>query len=79
VLSAIYLTFTEGHSPYGTSAVVRDDLCEEALRLAAGLHRLLPGEPEATGLLALILPCAGLPGSSLHRLGGGGTPHPLSS
>ena len=34
VLRAIYLTFTEGHSPHGTSAVVRDDLCEEALRLA---------------------------------------------
>ncbi len=55
VLRAIYLTFTEGHSPHGTSAVVRDDLCEEALRLAAGLHRLLPDEPEAAGLLALIL------------------------
>jgi len=55
VLRAIYLTFTEGHSPHGGSAVVRDDLCEEALRLATGLHRLLPGEPEVTGLLALIL------------------------
>ena len=55
VLRAIYLTFTEGHSPHGTSAVVRDDLCEEALRLAARLHRLLPDEPEAAGLLALIL------------------------
>ena len=54
VLRAIYLTFTEGHSPHGTS-VVRDDLCEEALRLAARLHRLLPDEPEVTGLLALIL------------------------
>ena len=55
VLRAIYLTFTEGHSPHGTGAVVRDDLCEEALRLARGLHRLLPDEPEVTGLLALIL------------------------
>jgi RNA polymerase sigma-70 factor (ECF subfamily) len=55
VLRAIYLTFTEGHSPHGTGAVVRDDLCEEALRLARGVHRLLPGEPEVTGLLALIL------------------------
>jgi RNA polymerase sigma-70 factor, ECF subfamily len=55
VLCAIYLTFTEGHSPHGTSAVVRDDLCEEALRLASRLHRLLPDEPEVTGLLALIL------------------------
>jgi len=55
VLHAIYLTFTEGHSPHGTSAVVRDDLCEEALRLARRLHRLVPDEPEVTGLLALIL------------------------
>jgi hypothetical protein len=55
VLRAIYLTFTEGHSPHGTGAVVRDDLCEEALRLAGRLHRLLPDEPEVTGLLALIL------------------------
>jgi RNA polymerase sigma-70 factor (ECF subfamily) len=55
VLRAIYLTFTEGHSPHGTGAVVRDDLCEEALRLARSLHHLLPDEPEATGLLALIL------------------------
>jgi RNA polymerase sigma-70 factor (ECF subfamily) len=55
VLRAIYLTFTEGHLPHGTSAVVRDDLCAEALRLARELHRLLPDEPEVTGLLALIL------------------------
>jgi RNA polymerase sigma-70 factor (ECF subfamily) len=55
VLHVIYLTFTEGHWPHGTSAVVRDDLCEEALRLARRLHRLVPDEPEVTGLLALIL------------------------
>jgi RNA polymerase sigma-70 factor, ECF subfamily len=55
VLRVIYLTFTEGHSPHGTSAVVRIDLCEEALWLARELHRLLPDEPEVTGLLALIL------------------------
>jgi len=55
VLRAIYLTFTEGHWPHGTGAVVRDNLCEEALRLARTLHRLLPDEPEVTGLLALIL------------------------
>ena len=55
VLRAIYLTFTEGHFAHGSGAIVRDDLCEEALRLARGLHRLLPDEPEVTGLLALIL------------------------
>jgi RNA polymerase sigma-70 factor (ECF subfamily) len=55
VLRTIYLAFTEGHSPHGADAVVRDDLCGESLRLARGLHRLLPDEPEVTGLLALIL------------------------
>jgi RNA polymerase sigma-70 factor (ECF subfamily) len=55
VLRVIYLTFTEGHSPHGTGAVVRDDLCEEALQLAGRLHGLLPDEPEVTGLLALIM------------------------
>ena len=55
VLRIIYLTFTEGHAPHRTGAVVDDDLCEEALRLARELHRLLPDEPEVTGLLALIL------------------------
>jgi RNA polymerase sigma-70 factor (ECF subfamily) len=55
VLRVIYLTFTEGHSPHGTDAVVRHDLCDEALRLLRGLHRLLPDEPEVTGLLALVL------------------------
>ena len=55
VLHAVYLTFTEGHSPHGTGAVVRDDLCEQALRLARQAARLLPEEPEVTGLLALIL------------------------
>ena len=55
VLHAVYLTFTEGHSPSGSAAVVRGDLCEEALRLARHLCQLLPDEPEVTGLLALIL------------------------
>jgi RNA polymerase sigma-70 factor (ECF subfamily) len=55
VLRVIYLMLTEGHSPQGTSAVVDDGLCEEALRLARGLHQLLPDEPEVSGLLALIL------------------------
>jgi RNA polymerase sigma-70 factor (ECF subfamily) len=55
VLHAVYLTFTEGHSPSGAGAVVRDDRCAEALRLARRLCQLLPDEPEVTGLLALIL------------------------
>lgn len=55
VLQAIYLTLTEAHAPHGTTAVVRTDLSAEALRLARGLHRLLPEEPEVSGLLALVM------------------------
>jgi RNA polymerase sigma-70 factor (ECF subfamily) len=69
VLRAIYLTFTEGHFAHGSGAIVRDDLCEEALRLARGLHRLLPDEPEVTGLLALILLTSARSGSRAHTDG----------
>jgi RNA polymerase sigma-70 factor, ECF subfamily len=55
VLRVVYLVFTEGHYPRDGNAVVRDDLCEQALRLGRELHRLLPREPEVTGLLALML------------------------
>jgi RNA polymerase sigma-70 factor, ECF subfamily len=49
VLRVVYLIFTEGHG------AVRDDLCEEAIRLARLLVRLMPDESEARGLLALLL------------------------
>jgi RNA polymerase sigma-70 factor (ECF subfamily) len=55
VLKVVYLVFTEGHYPRDAALVVRDDLCTQALRLARELHRLVPGEPEVTGLLALML------------------------
>jgi RNA polymerase sigma-70 factor (ECF subfamily) len=55
VLTVIYLIFTEGHSASSGSALVRDDLCTEAIRLARLVHDLLPDEPEATGLLALLV------------------------
>ncbi|GGL88864.1 RNA polymerase sigma factor [Nakamurella endophytica] len=55
VLGALYLVFTEGYAASSGSALVRADLVEEAIRLARILHRLLPGEPEVTGLLALLL------------------------
>src|SRR4051794_32605500 len=55
VLRVIYLAFTEGHYPTGAHAIVRTDLCDEAQRLARGLHQLVPGDEEVTGLLALIL------------------------
>lgn len=55
VLKAIYLTLTEGHAPSGTDSVVRHDLCDEAVRLARALHKLMPDQPEVTGMLALAL------------------------
>ncbi|MCU1488783.1 MAG: polymerase subunit sigma-24, partial [Acidimicrobiaceae bacterium] len=55
VLRVVYLVFTEGHQATGGNLAVRADLCESALRLARALTGLLPGEPEAEGLLALIL------------------------
>ena len=50
VLRVVYLIFTEGHA-----GPVRGDLCEEAIRLARLLVRLMPDESEARGLLALLL------------------------
>ena len=55
VLRVIFLVFTEGHMATSGQRLVRDELCDQALRLARELARLLPGQPEATGLLALIL------------------------
>ncbi len=55
VLRVVYLTYTEGHVATRGSAPVRGDLCEEAIRLARLLVRLLPAEDEARGLLALLL------------------------
>ena len=55
VLEAIYAAFAEGWSdPVGTD-VARRDLTEEALFLARLVTELLPEEPEALGLLALVL------------------------
>src|SRR5260370_5321672 len=55
VLEAIYAAFAEGWSdPAGTDAA-RRDLTEEALFLARLVTELLPEEPEALGLLALVL------------------------
>src|SRR5690349_10782370 len=55
VLSVIYLTFTEGHSSTAGDDLIREDLCAEAIRLARLLAELMPDEPEAVGLLALLL------------------------
>jgi RNA polymerase sigma-70 factor, ECF subfamily len=55
VLAVLYLLFNEGYSATSGADVVRADLCAEAIRLARLLVRLMPGEPEAGGLLALML------------------------
>jgi len=55
VLAVIYLIFNEGHRASSGDALVRDDLCSEAIRLARVLVALMPDEPEAVGLLALLL------------------------
>ena len=55
VLRVVYLVFTEGHLAAGGDTLIRGDLCDQAIRLARALSALLPGEPEVTGLLALLL------------------------
>jgi len=55
VLDAIYAAFTEGWTDPGRTDVVRRDLTEEVFFLARLVTELLPDEPEAVGLLALIL------------------------
>ncbi len=54
VLQVIYLVFTEGYSASSGASLTRSDLSGEAIRLARLLIELLP-EPEAVGLLALML------------------------
>lgn len=54
VLSVVYLIFNEGYVA-SDGALVRDDLCAEAIRLARLLAELMPDEPEVLGLLALLL------------------------
>ena len=55
VLGVIYLVFNEGYSTTEHDALVRPDLCAEAIRLARLVVELMPLEPEARGLLALML------------------------
>lgn len=55
VLAVVYLVFNEGYTASGGQRLVRDDLCAEAVRLGRVLVELMPDEPEAVGLLALML------------------------
>jgi RNA polymerase sigma factor (sigma-70 family) len=54
VLTVIYLIFTEGSSATSGSEWIRTDLAREAIRQARVLARLMPEEPDAHGLLALL-------------------------
>lgn len=55
VLSVLYLVFNEGYTASSGDQLVREDLGAEAIRLARLLVELMPDEPEAAGLLALML------------------------
>ena len=55
VLTVVYLIYNEGYSASSGEALLRTDLALEALRLARLLADLMPDEPEAVGLLALLL------------------------
>ena len=55
VLAVVYLIFNEGYSAHSGDALIRDDLCAEAIRLGRLLAELMPDEPEVLGLLALML------------------------
>jgi RNA polymerase sigma-70 factor (ECF subfamily) len=55
VLAVIYLIFNEGYCATSGEALVRSEMCNEAIRLARLLTELMPREMEALGLLSLML------------------------
>jgi RNA polymerase sigma-70 factor, ECF subfamily len=55
VLAVVYLIFNEGYTASSGDQLARADLCAEAIRLGRLLAELMPDEPEALGLLALML------------------------
>jgi len=74
VLAAIYLIYNEGHTATTGDSLTRVDLAREAIRLGRVLTEVMPDEPEAAGLLALILltearrPARTAPDGSIVRL-----------
>ena len=55
VLAVVYLIFNEGYTAGPADGPERTELCTEAIRLGRLLASLMPDEPEAAGLLALML------------------------
>jgi RNA polymerase sigma-70 factor (ECF subfamily) len=55
VLAVVYLIFNEGYTASSGDRLVRGDLCAEAIRLGRLLVELMPDEPEALGLVALMV------------------------
>jgi RNA polymerase sigma-70 factor (ECF subfamily) len=55
VLAVLYLLFNEGYAASSGQNLIRESLCQEAIRLARALAQLMPGECEAGSLLALML------------------------
>ncbi|HKH93222.1 MAG TPA: sigma-70 family RNA polymerase sigma factor, partial [Gemmatimonadaceae bacterium] len=55
VMAVIYLVFNEGYTASAGERLIREDLCAEAIRLGRLLVELVPDEPEALGLVALML------------------------
>jgi RNA polymerase sigma-70 factor (ECF subfamily) len=74
VLTTVYLIYTEGHTATTGDDLSRVELSREAIRLGRVLTALMPDEPEAVGLLALMLltearqPARTTPDGSLVRL-----------
>jgi RNA polymerase sigma-70 factor (ECF subfamily) len=54
-LAVVYLIFNQGYFATSGEVPLREDLCEEAIRLGRLLRQLMPSEPEVAGLLALML------------------------
>jgi RNA polymerase sigma-70 factor, ECF subfamily len=74
VLATVYLIYTEGHTATSGDSLSRAELSHEAIRLGRALTELMPDEPEAVGLLALMLltqarqPARTTPNGSMIRL-----------